>query len=635
MEQHADQNNSTAPRPRSSTPALTLLALGVVYGDIGTSPLYAVRETFSSSHGIPLDTENILGGLSAIFWSLMIIVSLKYVTLIMRASNKGEGGIMALLALASSQYPTSGRLRALILTLGVFGAALFFGDAVLTPAISVLSAVEGLEIGTLMFKPYVIPITVGVLTVLFAVQRQGTTVVGSFFGPICLLWFLALAAAGIYNIERYPGVLLATNPVHALRFVTAHGFLSFVVLGSIFLAVTGAEALYADMGHFGKRPIRIAWFGLVLPSLVLNYFGQGALLIAKPGAIANPFYHAYPDWALYPMIGLATAATVIASQATISGAFSLCRQAIQLGYLPRLDVMHTSAKAIGQVYLPGLNRILFIAVILTVVAFGSSSKLASAYGVAVAGTMLITTILTFFVMRHGWGYSLLIAGFATGLFVCVDALFFSATLYKIHDGGWYPLLVGAVMFTLMATWRQGRRLLYRQLKQQTVALDTFLELLYCDPPVRVPGTAVFLTSATGTVPHALLHNLVHNKVLHERVVFLTVIVAEVPWVPAAERVEIDSLGHDCYRITLKFGFMEQPDIMQALEVCRHQGLECRPLETSFFLSREAIIPSIRIEGMALWRDRLFAAMARNSGSAVEYFNLPTNRVIELSTQIEI
>ncbi len=531
-------NETVIPGRSSSTAALTLLALGVVYGDIGTSPLYALRETFHHRHGIPLDTENILGGLSAIFWSLMVIVSLKYVTLIMRANNKGEGGIMALLALASSEYPSSGRLRTLILTLGVFGAALFFGDAVLTPAISVLSAVEGLDIGTLMFKPYITPITVGVLAALFSFQRQGTAVVGAFFGPICLAWFLALAAAGVYNIVANPVVLQATNPVHALRFVTAHGFMSFVVLGSIFLAVTGAEALYADMGHFGKRPIRIAWFALVLPALVLNYFGQGALLISDPSAIVNPFYHAFPDWALYPMIGLATAATVIASQATISGAYSLCRQAIQLGYLPRLDVLHTSARHIGQVYLPGPNRILFAAVIITVLAFGSSSSLAAAYGLAVAGTMLITTILTFFVMRHGWGYSLLIAGIATGVFVCVDALFFSATLFKILDGGWYPLIVGAAMFTLMATWRQGRVLLYRQLKQQSVALDTFLELLYCDPPVRVSGTAVFLTSAIGTVPHALLHNLVHNKVLHERVVFLTVVVEEVPSVPDAERVEI-------------------------------------------------------------------------------------------------
>jgi len=628
-------NENSDSRPHSSTAGLTLLALGVVYGDIGTSPLYALRETFHHGHGILLDQENILGGLSAIFWALMIIVSLKYVALIMRASNKGEGGIMALLALASSEYPARGRMRALILTLGVLGAALFFGDAVLTPAISVLSAVEGLEIGTHMFRPYILPITVGVLAVLFSFQRRGTAFVGTFFGPVCLVWFVALAAGGIANIAANPQVLHAINPLHALHFVTSHGMKSFLVLGSIFLAVTGAEALYADMGHFGKRPIRIAWYGLVLPALVLNYFGQGALLISDPSAIVNPFYHAYPDWALYPMIGLATAATVIASQATISGAYSLCRQAIQLGYLPRLDVMHTSAREIGQIYLPGLNQILFIAVIITVLAFESSTRLASAYGLAVAGTMLITTLLTFFVLRHNWGYNLLIAALATGMFVCVDTLFFSATLFKIHDGGWYPLLVGAVMFTLMVTWRQGRALLYRQLRQQSVALDTFLDLLYRDPPARVPGTAVFLTSTLGTVPHALLHNLMHNKVLHERVVFLTVVVEEVPTLADAERVELESLAHECYRLTVHYGFMEQPDIIRALEICHERGLDCRVMETSFFLSRESIIPNIRQHGMALWRERLFAAMARNAGSAVEYFNLPTNRVIELGTQIEI
>jgi KUP system potassium uptake protein len=628
-------NENSASAPHSSTAGLTLIALGVVYGDIGTSPLYALRETFHHGHGILLDPENILGGMSAIFWALMIIVSLKYVALIMRASNKGEGGIMALLALASSKYPARGRMRALILTLGVLGAALLFGDAVLTPAISVLSAVEGLEIGTQVFHPYVVPVTLVVLAALFGFQRRGTAVIGTFFGPVCLVWFIALAAGGIGNIASNPRVLEAVNPLHALHFVTAHGMKSFLVLGSIFLAVTGAEALYADMGHFGKRPIRIAWYGLVLPALVLNYFGQGALLIADPTAIVNPFYHAYPDWALYPMIGLATAATVIASQATISGAYSLCRQAVQLGYLPRLDVMHTSAREIGQIYLPGLNRILFVAVVVTVLAFESSARLASAYGLAVAGTMLTTTLLTFFVLRHNWGYNLLIAALATALFVCVDMLFFSATLFKIHDGGWYPLLVGAAMFTLMGTWRQGRALLYRQLRQQSVALHTFLDLLYRDPPMRVPGTAVFLTSTLGTVPHALLHNLMHNKVLHERVVFLTVVIEEVPTLPDAERVELEPLGHECYRLTAHYGFMEQPDITRALKICHERGLDCRPMETSFFLSRESIIPSVRQHGMALWRERLFAAMARNAGSAVEYFNLPTNRVIELGTQIEI
>jgi KUP system potassium uptake protein len=621
---------------QSSTAALTLLALGVVYGDIGTSPLYAVKETFAPGHGIPLETANILGGLSAIFWSLMVVVSLKYVALVMRANNRGEGGIMALLALASSAVKERTQWRLPILALGVIGASLFYGDAVLTPAISVLSAVEGLEVGTAALKSYVIPVAVAVLVTLFAFQRYGTAAVGTLFGPVCLLWFLALGAVGVYNIAGNPVVLQAINPYHALHFVTGHGFASFVVLGAVLLAITGAEALYADMGHFGKRAVRIAWFGLVLPALVLNYFGQGALLIARPEAIENPFYLAYPDWALYPMIGLATAATVIASQATISGAYSITKQAIQLGYLPRLDIRHTSEKEIGQIYAPGVNWFLLVAVLAAVVGFGSSSKLASAYGVAVMGTMLITTFLTFFVIRYDWGYSLWLCLAATGFFVVVDASFFSASLLKVFDGGWFPLVAGAAVFTLMVTWRRGRAILLARLKQSSVPLGTFLESLLRDPPARVSGTAVFLTSTPGVVPHALLHNLVHNKVLHERVVFLTVVIREVPWVPAKERVNIEDLGNNCFQLTVTFGFKDRPDVMAALELCREQELEFRTLETSFFLSRETVIPSARNgEGMALWRERLFAAMARNAGSAVEYFNLPANRVIELGTQIEI
>ena len=630
-----ENNNSEANPQKSSTAGLTLLALGVVYGDIGTSPLYAVKETFAPAHGIALGTENILGGLSTIFWSLMIVVTFKYVTLIMRANNKGEGGIMALLALASSAVKDQPRWRMLILALGVTGAALFFGDAVLTPAISVLSAVEGLEVGTTAFKPYVIPIAVIVLVTLFAFQRHGTAVVGAFFGPVCLLWFLALGAIGVHNIAQNPIVLQAIDPLHALRFVTGHGFASFVVLGAVLLAFTGAEALYADMGHFGRRAVRLAWFGLVLPALVLNYFGQGALLIANPQAISNPFYLAYPDWALYPMIGLATAATVIASQATISGAYSVTKQAIQLGYLPRMNIQHTSAREIGQVYVPALNWILLTAVLAAVLGFGSSTKLASAYGVAVAGTMLIDTFLTFFVIRYGWGYHLLIAVSATAFFMLVDIAFFSASLLKIGEGGWFPLTVGAAVFTLMVTWRRGREILLARLKESSVPLDMFLESLMRHPPLRITGTAVFLTSTPGAVPHALLHNLVHNKVLHERVVFLTVVIRDVPWVPPKERVSIEDLGNNCFQLTVYFGFKDRPDVMQALEQCREHELEFRPLETSFFLSRETVVASIRYEGMALWRERLFSTMARNAGSPVEYFNLPTNRVIELGTQIEI
>jgi KUP system potassium uptake protein len=630
-----ENNNSEAHPQKSSTAGLTLLALGVVYGDIGTSPLYAVKETFAPAHGIALDTENILGGLSTIFWSLMIVVTLKYVTLTMRANNRGEGGIMALLALASSAVKDQPRWRTLILALGVVGTSLFYGDAVLTPAISVLSAVEGIEVGTPAFKHYVIPIAAIVLVTLFAFQRHGTAVVGAFFGPVCVLWFLALGVVGIGNIVHNPVVLNALDPLHALRFVTGHGFASFVVLGSVLLAFTGAEALYADMGHFGKRAVRLAWFGLVLPALVLNYFGQGALLIANPQAISNPFYLAYPDWALYPMIALATAATVIASQATISGAYSITKQAIQLGYLPRMNIQQTSAKEMGQIYLPAVNWILLAAVIAAVVGFGSSSRLASAYGVAVMGTMLITTFLTFFVIRYNWGYSLWLCLLATGSFIVVDMAFFSASLLKVFDGGWFPLVMGGAVFTLMVTWRRGREILLSRLRQTSVPLDMFLESLMRHPPARVPGTAVFLTSTQGAVPHALLHNLAHNKVLHERVIFLTVVIKDVPWVPPKERVSIEDLGNNCFQLTVYFGFKDRPDVMQALEQCREQELEFRPLETSFFLSRETVIASIRYEGMALWRERLFSALARNAGSPVEYFNLPANRVIELGTQIEI
>jgi KUP system potassium uptake protein len=629
-------NNNTDVR-RSSTAGLTLLALGIVYGDIGTSPLYAIKETFNPAHGIPLNNETILGGLSAIFWSLMIVVTLKYVTLVMRADNRGEGGIMALLALASSTVrDKSWRWAKPMMLLGLVGTSLFYGETVLTPAISVVSAIEGLEIGTAAFKPYVIPIAVGILVVLFTFQRHGTAVVGRLFGPVCLLWFVALATVGIYNIVQNPMVLNAIHPIHALHFATGHGFASFVVLGAVMLAFTGAEALYADMGHFGKDPVRLAWFGLVLPALVLNYFGQGALLIRNPEAVSNPFYLAFPSWALYPMVGLATAATVIASQATISAAYSMTKQAIQLGYLPRMNILHTSEEQAGQIYIPVINWILLAAVIIAVIGFGSSSKLAAAYGVSVMGTMMITTFLTFFVIRYGWNYPLWLCVLATGLFMAWDATFFSATLLKVPDGGWFPLTMGAIVMFIMVTWRRGREILMSHLKEQSIPLDTFLRSLLANPPVRVPGTAVFLTSATGVVPHALLHNLVHNKVLHERVVFLTVNTKDIPYVLAKERVAIESLGNECYRIVMNFGFKDQPDVPKALERCVDHGLEFQHMQTSYFLSRETVIASARVtEGMALWRERFFATMARNAGNVVQHFNLPTNRVIELGTQVEI
>jgi KUP system potassium uptake protein len=623
---------------RSSTAALTLLALGIVYGDIGTSPLYAIKETFNPEHGIPLNTTTILGGLSAIFWSLMIVVTLKYVTLVMRADNKGEGGIMALLALASSaarsKIPHWARP---VMLLGVIGASLFYGEAVLTPAISVVSAVEGLAVGAAVLQPYVIPLAVVVLVTLFAFQRHGTAAVGKLFGPICVVWFLALGAVGVYNIVQNPMVLNAVHPVHALHFVTAHGFASFVVLGAVMLAFTGAEALYADMGHFGKKAIRIAWVGLVLPALVLNYFGQGALLIRNPEAVSNPFYLAYPSWALYPMVGLATAATVIASQATISAAYSMTKQAIQLGYLPRMNILHTSAQQVGQIYIPAINWTLLAAVLIAAVGFGSSTTLAAAYGVSVMGTMMITTFLTFFVIRFGWGYPLWLCLSTTGLFMAWDSVFFSATLLKIADGGWFPLGMGVVMFATMITWRRGREILMGRLKQQSIPLGSFLNSLLANPLTRVAGTAVFLTSTQNTVPHALLHNLVHNKVLHQRVVFLTVTVGDVPFVPEEERIEIEPLGHECYRIAVHFGFKDKPDVPKALELCAKKDpqLEFQTLQTSYFLSRETVIASVRTDGMALWRERVFATMARNAGSVVEYFNLPTNRIIELGTQVEI
>jgi len=617
-----------------SLPALTLAALGVVYGDIGTSPLYAVKETFNPDHGIPLSAANILGGLSAIFWALMIVVSLKYVILIMRADNKGEGGIMALLALASSAVKDRPKWRRVIMLLGVFGASLFYGDAVLTPAISVLSAVEGLEVGTTAFKPYVVPIAVGVVIALFALQRKGTSVIGVLFGPITVLWFLAIAALGLVAIAANPQVLQALDPRYAIYFVTGHGVASFVVLGAVLLAFTGAEALYADMGHFGKTPIRLAWFGLVFPALVLNYFGQGALLIADQKAIENPFFLLAPVWALYPMVALATAATVVASQATISGTYSLTKQAIQLDYLPRLAVLQTSAKEIGQIYIPGANWVLLLVIVAVVAGFGSSSRLASAYGVAVTGTMLVTTFLTFFVIRFGWGYPLALCIAATGSFMIVDAGFFSSALVKIADGGWFPISLGAIVFMFMTTWRTGREIVAVAHKRDAIPIVPFLASLLWDPPHRVPGTAVFMAGDPDSVPHALLHNLAHNKVLHERVVFLTVIVRNVPWVPTAERVSVEPLENGFFRLRVAFGFMDRPDVSQTLDLCKACGFEFHLLETSFFLSRSTVIPTPGT-GMMLWREKLFAAMARNARTAADYYNIPTDRVIELGTKIVI
>jgi KUP system potassium uptake protein len=624
-------------KAQQSRAALTLAALGVVYGDIGTSPLYAVKQTFAPGQGIPLTTANVLGGLSAILWSLIIVATLKYVILVMRADNRGEGGTMALIALAGSAVRDNPRFRFFIFGLGLLGGSLFYGETVLTPAISVVSAMEGIAVGNALLQHWVLPLAVGVLAGLFWLQRKGTAVVGVLFGPICLLWFSCIGAAGIWNIVMNPVVLEAIDPRHALGFVTGHGFASFVVLGAVLLAITGVEALYADMGHFGKWPIRAAWFIVVLPALVLNYFGQGALVMANPEAVRNPFYLAFPAWALYPMVAVATAATVVASQATITGAFSLTRQAIQLGFLPRMNIVQTSAREYGQIYIPALNWSLFVLVIVSVLGFGNSSDLASAYGVAVTGTMTVTTVLTFFVVRYTWGYPLALCVGATLFFLVIDVAFFSSAMLKLPSGGWFPLAIGALMFVFMITWRRGREILFERLRASTVPLQPFLESLFRDAPRRVPGTAVFLTATPDVAPHALLHNLYHNKVLHERVVFLTVTVKDVPTVPPEERVSVAALPQQCYRVTLAFGFMDRPDVWGSLsQLCPPTGLEFDLMQTSFFLSRQIVVPVAGVEGgMALWRERLFATQTRLSGSAVEYFNIPTNRVIELGTQVEI
>ena len=621
---------------RSSRAALTLAALGIVFGDIGTSPLYAVKETFAPGHGIALEAASILGGLSTMFWALMIVVSLKYVVLIMRADNRGEGGIMALIALATKAIRDQPHWRPPLLLIGIFGASLFYGDAVLTPAISVLSAVEGLEIGTKAFKPYVVPIAVGVLVALFALQARGTAAVGKLFGPVTMLWFLAIGAAGIYGIVREPAILAALNPLHALRFLTSHGVASFIVLASVVLAVTGAEALYADMGHFGRGPVRIAWFSLVGPALVLNYFGQGALLMVDPKAVENPFFLLLPGWALYPMVALATAATVIASQAVISGAYSMTKQAVQLGFLPRMTIVQTSAREIGQIYIPSLNWFLCAVVVAAVIGFGSSSRLAGAYGVAVTGTMLVDTLLTFFVIRFGWRYPLWLCISATGFFLVIDVSFFASTLTKVDDGGWFPLAIGAAMFVVMSTWRRGREIMFQRLNATSVPLEPFLKSLFAAPPQRVPGTAIFLTATPDVTPHALLHNLNHNKVLHERIVFLTVETRDVPWVQFDERVVTERLGNGCWRVRVRYGFMNRPDVTRALELCGMLGVEFEPMQTSFFLSREKIVPAAGgISPMARWREHMFAAMARNAGNITDYFNIPSNRVVELGTRVEI
>ncbi|MBK7060667.1 MAG: potassium transporter Kup [Rubrivivax sp.] len=626
----------TTPSPQRSPRAiagLTLAAVGVVYGDIGTSPLYALKEVFAHDR-VPLTHDNILGILSLVFWTLTVIVSFKYVVLILRADNNGEGGLIAMLALASQAVKDRPVLRRRLLLLGIFGTAIFFGDGVITPAVSVLGAVEGLEIAAPGMHRFVVPVSLVVLTALFAAQRFGTGGIGRFFGPITVTWLLVLAVLGAVHIIDNPHVLLALWPGYALGFVFNHPSIAFIALGAVVLCVTGAEALYADLGHFGKLPIRLAWFGLVWPALVLNYFGQGAMLLNHPGNIKNPFYEMAPPWALFPLIGLATAAAVIASQALITAAFSVTKQAIQLGYLPRLRVAHTSVREIGQIYVPFVNWALYACIVAAVVSFGSSSALASAYGIAVTIDMTITTVMTFFVIRFAWKLPLPLCLAATGFFFAVDFTFFAANAVKVLEGGWFPLVIGGVVFLLMTTWKQGRRLMAERLRDEAIELPMFLESLFLSPPQRVVGTAVFLSAEKGATPFALLHNLKHNKVLHAQNLFVSVQHHEVPWIGFDRRCEVESLGRDCWQVSLNFGFKNEPDVPEALKLLSGRGIELDDMQTSYFLSRDQVIPTLR-GGMVLWREKLFASMHRNASAAADFLSLPTNRIVELGSKVEI
>jgi KUP system potassium uptake protein len=625
--------NAPAPKSPTALAALTLAALGIVYGDIGTSPLYALKEIFHGGHVQPTPA-NILGVLSLVFWTLTVVISLKYVLLILRADNNGEGGLIAMLALATHAVRDKPPLRRTLMTIGLFGTAVFYGDGVITPAISVLSAVEGLEVAAPQLHDWIIPLTLLVLTALFAVQRFGTAGVGRWFGPITLVWFAVLVLLGLPHIAAHPGVLVALNPAHAFAFIAAQPVTAFIALGAVVLVVTGGEALYADLGHFGKKPIRIAWYAIVMPALVVNYFGQGALLLSRPEAITNPFYLMAPGWARLPLVFLATAATVIASQALISAAFSVTKQAIQLGILPRMAIHHTSVRDTGQIYVPFVNWGLFAFVVLAVVLFKSSGNLASAYGIAVTLDMTITTIMTFFVIRYGWGYPLALCVAATGFFFVIDVLFFASNLLKLFNGGWFPIVIGIFMFTLMLTWTQGRKLLSHKLRSDAIPLTDFLEGIFVSPPARAEGTAVFLTSEPGITPNALMHNLKHNKVLHEYNLFVTVQQHDMPWIGFDQRVQMDPLGHDCWAVTLNFGFKNEPDVPEALKLLEGRGVPLDDMQTSYFLSRDIVIPTFG-KGMSLWREKLFASMHRNAAAAADFLNLPTNRVVELGAKVEI
>ena len=623
----------TQPRSASSTAALTLGAIGVVYGDIGTSPLYALKQVFANGH-VPLTPGNVYGVLSLVFWTITVIVSIKYVVLILRADNNGEGGLIAMLALASTAVRDKPALRRRLLFVGIFGTAIFFGDGVITPAISVLGAVEGLQVAAPALHTWIVPITLVILTGLFAFQRHGTERVGRLFGPVMMVWFVVIAVLGLAHIGDNPSILKALSPHYALLFMLRQPAVAFIALGSVVLCVTGAEALYADMGHFGKRPIRVAWFGVAMPALLLNYFGQGAMLLATPSKVGNPFFEMAPTWALYPLIVLAACAAIIASQALITAAFSVTKQAMQLGYLPRLRIQHTSVLETGQVFVPFVNWGLFCGVIIAVALFGSSDNLGAAYGITVTIDMLITTTMTFFVVRYGWKFPWVVAIGATGFFFVVDFTYLAANVVKVIDGGWFPLLIGAFMFTLMMTWKQGRNLMSESLRNDSIDLKSFLESVFISPPTRVPGTAVFLVSDEGLTPNALLHNLKHNKVLHERNLFVTVKHHEVPWISENARCEMTMLDNDCWQVTSQFrlqGRARRPARAWAL---RATAAPIDDMDTSYFLSRDIVIPTLG-SGMSDWREKLFAGMHRNASAAADFLRLPTNRVVELGSKVEI
>jgi KUP system potassium uptake protein len=612
---------------------LTLGAIGIVFGDIGTSPLYAFRETFHGHHRLPVDKLHVLGVLSLIFWSMMIVVTLKYVTILMRADNKGEGGSLALLALISRKTEGAAWGRSIVL-LGVFACALFYGDSMITPAVSVLSAVEGLVVVQAGLQPFVLPIAIGILLGLFMIQRHGTATVGTLFGPVMAVYFAAIAILGAISIASMPGVITALNPLYAVYFFTTERVHAFVALGSVVLAVTGAEALYADMGHFGRRPIKSGWLFVVLPCLMINYLGQGALLIRTPGAIESPFFLLAPEWFRLPMVLIATAATVIASQAVISGAFSVTQQAIHLGFVPRLRIEHTSESVAAQIYIPAINYALMVMVIALVLAFRTSSNLTAAYGIAVTGAMFIDTCLLAVVLFTLWHWNKLIAWPILGLFFIVDSGYFAANLLKVPSGGWFPLLIGFIAFTFLTTWAKGRQLLRAQLKHGEIPIELFIKSA-TGSASRVPGTAVFMTSQADGVPHALLHNLKHNKVLHERSIFLKVAIEDVPFVEEVKRFDVEDLGQGFFRITLHFGFMQEMNVPEALAGIRCCGLPFKMMDTSFFLSRQTPLATKDIRGMALWREKLFAWMMRNAESPMEFFSLPANRVVEMGSQVKI